>query len=304
MKVTSEILNTISAGIKTTFKETFNKTDTFYKKVAMVVPSSNAQETYAWLSKFPRMRKWIGDKTIHKLSKQGYSIVNEDFEGTIEVKRNDIEDDNIGQYTVMSKQIGWSAAQLPDELTAQLINEGEKHKCYDEKPFFSKSHPVEISGKKTTVANLHELPALSTASMADAKASYGALKLAMRNQKDEEGRNLKVRPDTLIVSTDLEDTAKALMNNEKLDNGDINSYRNDCKVVVINDLDESTWYLQDNSMPVKSLIIQERKKPKMVSQTKMDADDVFMRGTFKFGAEARYGAGYAFWQLMFKAKTV
>lgn len=303
MQVTKQTIQAIGAGIKKAFKDAFNKKDTYYEKVAMVVPSSNRQETYAWLSKFPKMKEWIGDKVIHKMSTHGFSIVNKPFEGTIEVHKHDIADDNIGQYTVLSQQIGWSAAQLPDELIAELINKGEDNKCFDDKPFFSKSHPVEVNKKKTTVSNLHTLPKLSAASKADAKASYGALKQAMRDQKDEHGRNLKVKPDTLIVSTDLEETAKTLMNNEKLDNGDANNYRGDCEVVVIDDLDTGTWYLQDNSMPVKALVLQEREKPEMVSQTKLDSDDVFNRGTFKFGAEARYGAGYAFWQLMFKAKA-
>lgn len=299
MNVNSQTLNAIAAGLKKVYNDTFNKTESFYKKVAMVVPSSNSQETYAWLSKMPRMRKWIGDKVVEKMSKQGYSITNDDFEGTVEVKRNDIEDDNIGQYNNMAQQVGWSAAQLPDELVAELINKGHENICYDGKPFFDGSHPVEVNGKTKNMSNVLNV-ALSAETAAAAKASYGIGRTKMRALTDEAGRNLKVRPNMLIVGPDLEDTARTLLTANKLENGDQNIYKNTAELLVIDDLKAGTWYLQDTSMPVKALILQERKKPVFVSQTDLNAPDVFMRATYKFGAEARYGAGYGFWQLMLK----
>ncbi|WP_201594807.1 Mu-like prophage major head subunit gpT family protein [Psychrobacter fulvigenes] len=299
MKVTAATLNAIAAGLKKVYNDTFDKTESFYTKVAMVVPSSNSQETYAWLQNMPRMRKWIGDKVINKLSKQGYSIVNDDFEVTVEVKRNDIEDDNIGQYNNMSQQAGWSAKQLPDELVAELINNGQTELCYDGKPFFSSTHPVTVNGEEKTMSNVHN-KALSAATLADAKASYGVGRTKMRALTDYEGRNLKVKPNMLIVGPDLEDTARTLLTADKLEDGDQNIYKNTAELLVIDDLTAGTWYLQDTSMPVKALILQERKKPVFVSQTDLNAPDVFMRATYKFGAEARYGAGYGFWQLMLK----
>lgn len=299
MNVNAQTLNAIAAGLKKVYNDTFSKTESFHKKVAMVVPSSNSQETYAWLQNMPRMRKWVGDKVINKLSKQGYSIVNDDFEVTVEVKRNDIEDDNIGQYNNMSQQAGWSAKQLPDELTSELINQGQTNLCYDGKPFFSSAHPVTVNDQEKTMSNVHN-KALSAESAAAAKASYGIGRTKMRSLTDYEGRNLKVKPNLLIVGPDLEDTARTLLTADKLENGDQNIYKNTAELLVIDDLKAGTWYLEDTSMPVKALIIQERKKPVFVSQTDLNAPDVFMRATYKFGAEARYGAGYGFWQLMLK----
>lgn len=48
--------------------------------------------------KFPRLRKWIGDKTVKRLKGHAYTIQNDDFEATVEIDRNDIEDDNLGIY--------------------------------------------------------------------------------------------------------------------------------------------------------------------------------------------------------------
>ncbi|MHB1401460.1 MAG: Mu-like prophage major head subunit gpT family protein [Thiobacillus sp.] len=41
----------------------------------------------------------------------------------------------------------------------------------------------------------------------------------------------------------------------------------------------------------------ERKAPVFVSQTDPEADDVFLRKSFKYGAEARAAGGYGFWQM-------
>jgi len=63
--------------------------------------------------------------------------------------------------------------------------------------------------------------------------------------------------------------------------------------------DDNAWFLLDTSKPVKPFIYQERKKPVFVQQVDPQADDVFMRKKFKFGAEARAAGGYGFWQLAY-----
>jgi phage major head subunit gpT-like protein len=36
----------------------------------------------------------VGDKVVKQLKGHAYTIVNDDFEATVEIDRNDIEDDN------------------------------------------------------------------------------------------------------------------------------------------------------------------------------------------------------------------
>ena len=62
---------------------------------AMVVPSTGKENDYSWLSRFPKMREWIGDKVVKALAAFNYTIRNKDWEATVEVERNDIEDDQI-----------------------------------------------------------------------------------------------------------------------------------------------------------------------------------------------------------------
>ncbi|HIA7419193.1 TPA: Mu-like prophage major head subunit gpT family protein, partial [Escherichia coli] len=91
---------------------------------AMEVPSNGKENDYSWLSRFPKMREWIGDKVVKSLAAFNYTIRNKDWEATVEVDRNDIEDDQIMGYALQAKGAGQSAAELPADIVASLISNG------------------------------------------------------------------------------------------------------------------------------------------------------------------------------------
>ena len=292
MLVNKSTISNVFISLKTTFNNAFAAAPSVWEKIAMKVPSTTGQNDYAWLSAFPRMRKWIGDKAIKSLEAFKYTIVNDDWEATVEVDRNDIEDDNLGIYGPQAQMAGFSARQLPDEIVIDLANGGFANLCYDGQYFFDTDHEVagaSVSNKLTV--------ALSVASQAAAIASYGAARTAMRKFKDEEGRPLNITPDVLLVPPALESVALALVNNDRLDDGKANLYKGTATVVVDARLTSDTaWFLLDTTKPVKPFIYQERKAPVFVEQTDSQADNVFNRKKFKFGAEARAAGGYGFWQ--------
>ena len=80
-----------------------------YTQVAMTVPSSTAEEVYAWLGKIPGLKEWVGERVIENLRQHGYTLRNRDFEDTIEVDRNHIEDDRYGVYAPMFTALGEAA---------------------------------------------------------------------------------------------------------------------------------------------------------------------------------------------------
>lgn len=135
-------LGAMYKGFRTIFNEAFQGVQPHYQRVAMVVPSSVREETYAWLGAFPRMREWIGERVVNNLAAHGYSIKNKDFELTVEVDRNDIEDDAIGVYNPLFAELGRSVASHPDELTWNLLSSGFATLCYDGQYFFDTDHPV------------------------------------------------------------------------------------------------------------------------------------------------------------------
>lgn len=292
MLVNKQTIDNVFISLKTTFNNAFDAAPAVWDKIAMRVPSTSGQNDYAWLSNFPKMRKWIGDKQVKALEAFKYTLVNDDFEATVEVDRNDIEDDNLGIYAPQAQMAGWSAKQMPDEGVLEVVNLGFAKECYDGQYFFDTDHPVagaSVSNKGTKK--------LSFATLAAAQASYGAARTAMKKFKDDEGRPLNITPNVLLVPPALEDTANALMTNDRLEDGKPNPYKGTATVVTDARLtSDDAWYLLDTTKPVKPFVYQDRKSPVFVQQTDPQAEDVFSRKKFKFGAEARAAFGYGFWQ--------
>lgn len=129
-------------GFKATFQGAFTAVKPLYGSVAMTVPSKTKAEEYGWLGQFPRIREWLGDRVVNSISVHDYRIKNKDWEFTVGVDRNDIEDDDVGLYTPMISEIGRSAATFPDELIWPLLAAGNSTLCYDGQYFFDTDHPV------------------------------------------------------------------------------------------------------------------------------------------------------------------
>lgn len=285
-------------NIKTLFNKAFSETEPKWTKVAMRVPSNTYQEDYTWLSKFPKMRRWVGEKVRKKLKAFKYSIINDDFEVTVEVDRNDISDDRLGIYAPQAQAAGVSAKQFPDELVTQVMTNGFTEKCFDGQNFYDTEHPVGPEGEITLVSNMGTA-VLSNANRTAINGSFGLAWATMRGFKDDEGRSLKVKPTVLATGTALEIVAKEICTEKKLADDTPNPFCGMVEPVVIEDLGDTEWHLLDTSKPIKPFVFQERQKPVFVSQTDLNSDNVFNRRKYSFGAEARGEAGYGFWQLAY-----
>lgn len=300
MIVNAATLQAVFTNIKTAFHRAFAAAPAQWQQTATVVPSTGRQNDYSWLSAFPRMRKWVGEKVVKALAAFKYTVVNDDWEATVEVDRNDIADDNLGIYGPQAESAGFSAKQLPDEIIADLKNTAFASVCYDGQYFYDVDHPVgDGSGGTVSVSN-KGTNALSNATLAAAQASYGVARTAIMSFKDDEGRPLGLVPNVLEVPPALEAMGNLLMTADKLNDNSPNPYKGTATLLVNPRLTSTTaWLLHCTTMPIKPFILQERQKPVFVQQTGMDSDDVFMRKKFKFGGEARYAGGYSLWQLSY-----
>lgn len=292
-------LEAVFLNLKTTFNKAFDAAPAIWQKTTMLVPSGSSQNNYNWLSRFPKMRKWLGDKVVKALAAFKYTVENEDWEATVAVNRNDIKDDNLGIYGPMAQEAGFSAKQLPDEIDADLKNNAFTNPCYDNQYFYDTDHPVG-NGVEVPVASVSNkmTAVLSCTTKALALASYGTARAMIMSFKDDEGRPLALIPDVLEVGPALEAVGRTLCYSDKLDDNSPNPFKGTAELLVNPRITSTTqWMLHVTSRPIKPFVYQEREKPTFVSQTDMSSDDVFMRKEYKFGAEARAAGGYGLWQL-------
>ena len=285
MIINPQNLRGIYVSFNTLFNQAFSEQKPTYEKVATVVPSTSDSETYAWLGDIPGMREWIGDREIQNLTGSDYTIKNKDFELTVGVDRNAIEDDKIGLYKPSIQMLGASAASHPDELVYALLASGFEAKCYDGKAFFATDHEAgknAVSNKITSKLSLE---------------SYVTARAMMRGYKNSKGRSLALVPNLLVVPPALEAKAREILVAEFI-NGTKNTMQGTAELHVEPRLtSDAAWFLLDTSHPIKPLIYQQRKKAKFVSKTAETDDNVFMSKKFIYGADSRGNAGFGFWQM-------
>ena len=290
MLINNENLQGLRVTFSTVFNKAFETTTTNKDKVATTVPSSSKLNTYGWLGDFPSMREWIGQREVKNLSEKAYNIINKHFEMTIGVERDDIEDDNLGIYSIQMQQMGQSAKEHQDILAIGMLPRGFTEKCYDDKTFFATDHKV---GDET----------YSNKSQAKlSAASYAAARAAMASIRNERGTAINVHPSLLVVPPTLEETARYILTADFID-GTTNPWKNSAELLVdaniVNSEHPNNWFLLDTTRPIKPVIFQLRKPTKFVSYVNENDSNVFYKNQYVYGADGRYNSGYSFWQLAY-----
>lgn len=277
-------------GFKTVFSKAYEATSTHSDKIAMRVDSSTKQEEYRWLGAIPGLTEWLGDRAVKDLAQDGFVIKNKDFEATVAVSRNDIEDDNIGVYTPLFSQLGENSKQHPDELIFSLIAEGFTKTCFDGQFFFDTDHP---NGSQSVWSNKSADTLTATA--------YETARQTMMSLKNEEGRPMRVTPSHLIVPPQLEKEALDIVRADLTASGDSNVWRDSADVIVAPELSDNPtyWFMAALEKPVKPFILQMRKEAQFVSLDNIDDENVFMRKEYIYGVDYRGAVGYGLPHLIF-----
>lgn len=279
----------LNKGILTNFFEGLDTANPQWEMVATKVPSTARSEDYSWLGSIPRMRKMKGERVPNKLLEHTYTIVNEEYEASIEVLHVDIKDDQTGKYLPLARSIGEAVALFPDELIFEtLVPGGFTELCYDGQYFFDTDHPVE--GVAGTTQSNKQTAALDT-------TSWNANRTLLRRMKDDFGRPVnRVLDLILMVPPELESTARALLENERNANGATNSDFGTGKVMVNPWLaDTNNWYVFNVAGQIKPFILQEREFIPFESLEE-GSESNFMRKKNYYGTYWRGNAGYGLYQ--------
>ncbi|MHA1564842.1 MAG: Mu-like prophage major head subunit gpT family protein [Alphaproteobacteria bacterium] len=147
-------LSSAFVAFRTNFRDAFAGVKPEHERIATLINSTTRKNEYGWLGDMPSMREWIGDRVIKSVSDHGYEIVNKPFEMTIGVDRDDFDDDNLGTYAPMFRDMGESAATHPGQLVFELLKNGFTSECFDKQFFFDTDHPVMVDGAETSVSNI------------------------------------------------------------------------------------------------------------------------------------------------------
>lgn len=154
MLITTANLESLRVGFKTLYLEGFGIAAPMQERVAERVPSTHLEENYGFLGEVPGMREWVGPRVIHALKEGDFRVKNKDWELTIGVDRNRIEDDSLGIYSGRFRNMGRSTGAQYDMSIWPLLKSGFDQTCYDGQYFFDTDHPVlDANGSPISVAN-------------------------------------------------------------------------------------------------------------------------------------------------------
>ncbi len=151
MLISNASLDALRVGFSTAFQNGLGMAPAFKDRVAMTLRSTTAENRYGWLTQMPGMREWIGPRVVQNMSEAGYAILNRHFEQTIGVDRNDIEDDNLGQYSMLFARMGEVAAAQPEQLVWDALKAGFATNCFDGQFFFDTDHPIVLADGSTSI---------------------------------------------------------------------------------------------------------------------------------------------------------
>ncbi len=175
-------------------------------QLAMMLTSNQESETYRWLGMVPAMREWAGGRLAKGLRASGITIVNKDFEATLEILASDVRRDKTGQVQVRIQELADRAAGIWEALISQLILTGGTGICYDGQYFFDTDHSEGDSGTQKNLLTASEVPALNvTSPSAPSEAEFASALMGvigyMLAYKDDQGEPINAPAKAFAVMT-------------------------------------------------------------------------------------------------------
>ena len=254
--------------------------------LATTYTSDSQSNHYAFMEAMGGWSEWNGARQFKDVSSVDFAVLNKDFEMSIKMPKNQIEDDQVGMYIGLVPQMvqGWFKKQQALIMSVLTSNPN----AYDGVALFS------AAGRTygdNTIAN-RVTTALSS-------ATFEAARVAMMSYLDHAGEPLAVMPDTLVVGPALEKTAFEVVKNYfGIDASGTIQIENffattGTRIVVSPYLVgeyANYWYLADTSDVIKGVLLQIREIPSPILST---AQDVARNKTVDYMADGRMVAAPA-----------
>ena len=283
-------------GLTAKFDAGMQAATPFYPTVCTTVPSTGADEQYGWLGGMPGMREWLGERQFNSLRSGNFTLVNKEWESSVGILKNDIDDDRLGMYGPVLEQLGLEAAMHPDELFITLLEAGEATACFDGQYFFDTDHSWGDSGTQDNDLT-YAAATGTTPTTAEFVAAYRQAVTALLGFKNDQGKLLN-RPTvtrlsslTLAVPLALRATAYDAVESTVLSNS-TNVVIDRPNIVCLPGLASSAKFYVFNTGGVLKPFVFQARRPLARQMKGMDDREY---KDVKFMTDARYNMGYLAW---------
>lgn len=320
MQITPSTLTFLFNNFNLKFQDAYRTApEPWWSQIATMNPSTTAQETYAWASRSTQLRQWVGERQMRNIALYAQTIVNQDYEGTIEVDRNSILDDQLGAYNFAIDDLARASKKWPDTILLPSLRTGQSTLGFDGSNYFDTTHPVDKypgqSGTASTQRNYW------SSGMPLNFDNYQTVRATMMSYVGEDNLPLGIVPNLLVVPPQQEVIARLICEGDSVGplvygnasnagvtnmaGANTNVLKGTAKVLVIPELsvDPNIWYLMDTSRGVKPFIFQQRQAPNILALTDPKSENVFKRKKYVFGVDTRGATQGSLWFLASKASN-
>ena len=318
MIVTQATLNALRRNFSRAFQDGVKSAPSEWKRIATRFPSGSTENVYGWLMKFPQMREWGkgASRVARNIAEKLYALANKKYESTVDVNREDIEDDNLGMYRPLMQMAGQEAMDHVDRIAFAVLDDAYRTTCYDGKPFFAVDHPryAEADGTGTAETESNLIKGDLEISAPANKASAGEITISGGGAGKAVGGTFRIQCTTAGGSPTAakfrvayddgpygdEDITLAARKYAVPNGGVTLAFSNAAYVkgeVWTVKPSNPPWYLLHARSVVKPVVYQDRSPAELHVVNAVDNDTVFDKDVYRYGIRARRRAGVAFWQM-------
>jgi phage major head subunit gpT-like protein len=296
MDINRANMQALFTGYNRIFLDAFQSyVDTTYAQFVGEVNAGTSQIDMPMLEQLTGMREWVDVREIKNLKSDKLTIKARFFEDTVAVKREDVEDDQYGLYNSLFQTMAQNAANLPNDITNELLAAAASAKWMDGAAFFgtTRKYGKEIINNKGTSALTYD--------------SFNTAYDTMRAYKGHGGKSLGVKPNLLLhgpsLRTTVADVIKAPIRAVTVGDAAVtmpNPNANLVTPIEVDGITNSDWFLLDARKPFKPIIMFMRKRPnRLIRLDREEDENVFMNRQFIYGTDGRAEVAFAMPHLIY-----
>lgn len=296
MDINRANMQALFTGYNRIFLDAFQSyVDTTYAQFVGEVNAGTSQIDMPMLEQLTGMREWVDVREIKNLKSDKLTIKARFFEDTVAVKREDVEDDQYGLYNSLFQTMAQNAANLPNDITNELLAAAASAKWVDGAAFFgtTRKYGKETINNKGTSALTYD--------------SFNTAYDAMRAYKGHGGKSLGVKPNLLLhgpsLRTTVADVIKAPIRAVTVGDAAVtmpNPNANLVTPIEVDGITNSDWFLLDARKPFKPIIMFMRKRPnRLIRLDREEDENVFMNRQFIYGTDGRAEVAFAMPHLIY-----
>lgn len=295
MTLDADKLKDAGKGFHALFFNALRKEPGMWSQLVMPVDSTGKSNEYDWLGGPPKIAEWkSGDRPMGSLKAYNYEVENQKWANGLAVKREHLEDDNLGVYApairTMAADFDLHKAELLFE--DRLLNAFTRT-CYDGQAMCDTDH---LDNEETAQSNK------ATAALSVSSFETGLEK--MPTFTDDRGKKLNMMATHLIVPPQLRSTALKIVGRDIGVDGNagvsnINKGVVEVMVVPWLSAQPTYWFLADLSKDLKPYIYQTRIGVEFSALINPEDPNVFDQDVFKYGGRERYTIAEGAWQCLY-----